>query len=77
MSETPSRSNTAKSINDRIHTVHCPRQKRTAEVTASRWRMKGGKWTSWEIVDCPLLPAGLMDCDMSCLSQLEVMLKED
>jgi len=39
--------------------------------------MADGQWTSWKIVDCPLLPAGLIDCDMSCLSQLKEILKED
>jgi len=39
--------------------------------------MTDGQWTSWKIVDCPLLPAGLIDCNMSCLSQLEGILKAE
>ena len=77
MNETPTRKNPAIFCNDRIHAVCCPNQKLTAEVTASRWRMTDGQWTSWKIVDCPLLPAGLIDCNMSCLSQLEGILKAE
>jgi hypothetical protein len=62
---------------DRIQTVLCPNRKLTAEVTASRWRMRDGQWTSWKIVDCALLQAGLIDCDMSCLSQLETILNTE
>jgi len=77
MNETPTRKNTATFCNDRVHAVRCPNQRLTAEVTASRWRMTDGQWTSWKIVDCPLLPAGLIDCNMSCLSQLEGILKAE
>ena len=39
--------------------------------------MTDGQWTSWKIVDCPLLPAGLIDCNMSCLSQIKEILKAE
>ena len=77
MPETPARENSATVCSDRIHTVHCPNRKLTAEVTVSRWRMHDGRWTAWKIVDCALLRAGLIDCDMSCLSQLERVLNRE
>ena len=39
--------------------------------------MTDGQWTSWKIVDRPLLPAGLIDCNMSCLSQIKEILKAE
>lgn len=60
---------------DRVHTVYCPHKKLQAEVTASKWQMSDGQWTRWVIVDCPLLPAGLIDCDVGCMSQLQEILK--
>lgn len=77
MNETPTRKNPARLCNDRIHAVRCPNQRLAAQVTASTWRMTDGQWTSWEIVDCPLLPAGLIDCNMGCLSQLKEILKAE
>jgi len=49
--------------------VHCPRLKLPASILVARWRMSYGQWTS-TVIDCQLLRAVLMDCDMSCLSQL-------
>jgi hypothetical protein len=49
--------------------VHCPHKKLPASILAASWRKGDGRWT-WTVIDCQLLPAGLMDCDMSCLSQL-------
>jgi hypothetical protein len=49
--------------------VRCPRQELPASILAARWRMTDGRWTSWTVLDCPLLPAGLVDCEMTCLSQ--------
>ena len=71
MADTSAREKLAASSVDRTHTVVCPHKKLPADVTASKWQMTNGQWTSWTIVDCPLLLAGLMNCDMSCLSQLE------
>jgi len=71
MSDTSSRSKLAASCIDRVRTVSCPHRKQAADVTASKWQMSDGRWTAWAVVDCPLLRAGLMDCDMSCLAQLE------
>jgi len=51
-------------------TVHCPHKQLPASIIVAKWQMHDGQWTSWTVVDCPLLPAGLMDCQMSCLSQL-------
>jgi hypothetical protein len=61
----------AESCIDRVQTVYCPHRKLAAEVTESKWRLSDGRWTSWVIVDCSLLSAGLIDCNMSCLSQVE------
>jgi hypothetical protein len=79
MKATPTPKNAATLCNDRIRAVRCPNRKPAAQtqVTASRWRRADGQWTSWKIVDCPLLPAGLIDCNMSCLSQLKEILKEE
>jgi len=49
--------------------VRCPRKELPASILAAKWRMTDGRWTSWTVIDCPLLPAGLIDCEMSCLSQ--------
>jgi hypothetical protein len=77
MSDTSARKKLAASSIDRVRTVYCPHKKLPADVTASKWQMSDGQWTSWAIVDCPLLDAGLMDCDMSCLSQLEEIREMD
>ena len=77
MNETPTRTNPATLCNDRIHAVRCPNQKLAAQITVSRWRMTDGQWTSWKVVDCPLLRAGLMDCNMSCLSQVQEALEAE
>jgi len=77
MAATPTRKNAATLCDDRIRTVCCPNRAVQTQVTASRWRMANGEWTSWKIVDCPLLEAGLLDCDMSCLSRLKENLKEE
>jgi hypothetical protein len=71
MNDTSTREKLADSSVARTHTVTCPHKKMPADVIASKWQMTNGQWTSWTIVDCPLLLAGLMNCDMSCLSQLE------
>lgn len=60
----------ATSCLDCVRTVYCPHKKMPAEIAASKWQMNDGQWTSWTVVDCPLLSAGLIDCDMSCLPQL-------
>jgi hypothetical protein len=65
------------SCTDRMRTIYCPHKKKPAEITASRWQTSEGQWTAWVIADCPLLPAGLIDCDMSCLSQLDETGKAD
>jgi hypothetical protein len=51
--------------------VRCPHQKTAANITAAKWPLGHNQWTQWKIVDCPLLPAGEVWCDMTCLSQLE------
>ena len=77
MSHTSTQKNLQASCIDRTHSVQCPHTQQSIDVTVSKWQMSNGQWTPWVIVDCPLLPAGLMDCDASCLSQLEESLKKD
>lgn len=55
----------------RFRGVHCPHKKTLAEITAAKWQISDDRWTPWTIVDCSLLPAGEMWCDMSCLPQTE------
>jgi hypothetical protein len=49
--------------------VRCPQKELPASILVARWRMGDGGWTPWTVIDCPLLLAGLIDCDTSCLSQ--------
>lgn len=55
----------------RFRTVQCPRRQKLAAITAAKWQIADNRWTPWTVVDCPLLPAGEIWCDMTCLSQLE------
>ena len=54
----------------RNSTVRCPHKEFPASILAAKWRLSDGRWSSWTVIDCPLLSAGLIDCEMSCLSQL-------
>ena len=54
----------------RTRAVRCPHKLLPASVTAIRWKKADGAWVPWKIADCPLLPAGMIDCDNSCLAQL-------
>ena len=56
----------------RFRQVHCPHKAKPADITAAKWQMDDKRWTSWTVVDCPLLPAGEMWCDMTCLLQLKI-----
>jgi len=60
-----------RSCDYRFRNVHCPHKEMPADITAAKWQITDNKWTRWTIVDCPLLPAGEIWCDMTCLSQLE------
>jgi len=51
--------------------VHCPHKESAADIIAAKWQLADNQWTQWKIVDCPLLPAGEVWCDMVCLSQME------
>jgi hypothetical protein len=77
MSDASARKKLAASCIDRVRAVYCRHKNLPADVTVSKWQMSDGQWTSWVIVDCPLLDAGLIRCDMSCLSQLEEIRKMD
>lgn len=54
-----------------INFVSCPIHSKTAEITVAKWHTQDGHMTPWVVVDCPLLLAGTVSCDMSCLSQLQ------
>ena len=56
----------------RCRVVRCPHKRLPASVMAVRWKKADGTWVPWQIADCPLLPAGLMDCEQTCLEQLGV-----
>lgn len=62
---------TLRSCDYRCCTVHCPHEKTAAAITAAKWQLPDDRWTKWKIVECPLLPAGEIWCDMTCLPQLE------
>ena len=55
----------------RFRTIHCPQQKKPAEVTAAKWQVCTDHWTAWTIVDCSLLPAGEVGCGRNCLPLIE------
>lgn len=55
----------------RYRAVDCPEKKCPAEVTAAKWQVSDDRWTEWTIVDCSLLPAGEVWCDMKCLPLVE------
>ena len=55
----------------RARTVRCPHRETQATILAASWKTSGERWTSWQVVDCSLMPAGVVACDMSCASQLE------
>jgi hypothetical protein len=50
--------------------VLCPNKKLLTNILAAKWLKNDSQWTPWTVIDCSLLPAGQMDCEMSCLSQL-------
>jgi hypothetical protein len=55
----------------RFRTVLCPHKNKPADITTAKWQISNDQWTPWKVLDCPLLPAGEMWCDMACLSQVE------
>jgi len=59
------------SCNSQMISIHCPIHSKSAEVTVAKWQTQDGSTTPWIVVDCPLLPAGIIDCDMSCLAKLD------
>ena len=54
----------------RYRAVDCPLKKKRADITAAKWQTSD-RWTPWTIVDCSLLPAGEVWCDMKCLPLIE------
>ncbi len=55
----------------RCRTIECPHKKKLADVIAVKWQISDDHWTQWTIVDCSLLPAGEVWCDMDCLALIE------
>jgi hypothetical protein len=52
--------------------VRCPSRQMPAEVVVAKWKKTDGNWSLWKVIDCPLLPAGLIDCQKQCLSQVDL-----
>lgn len=50
--------------------VFCPHRLTSASILAAAWKTQQHGWTRWYVVDCALLPAGLIACDMGCLEQV-------
>jgi hypothetical protein len=60
------------SIEYRVQEVLCPVRGVKANITAASWKMSWDRWTSWQVVDCSVMPAGSLTCDRSCVPQLGV-----
>ena len=60
-----------RTCNYRSPTVLCPLKDRVAKITAAKWQVRNDGWTKWVVIDCPLLPAGKVWCDQSCLLLLD------
>lgn len=71
MSDTEAIKKLVDSCDSRMGLVLCPHQRQWASVTSAKWQTQEGWSTPWVIVDCSLLPAGALHCDMSCLPQLD------
>ena len=59
------------SCNYRFRMVQCPPKEKPAEITAAKWQVSNENWTKWTVVDCSLLPADEVWCQMACLAQVE------
>ena len=55
--------------------LHCPALEVKADITIARWRASDGQYTPWSVVDCSLLPAGHIACQMLCLAHLPDVLE--
>ncbi len=51
-----------------MHEVACPLKATPATITVVTWKSNDAHWTLCAVVDCSLMPAGQMHCEMSCLS---------
>ncbi|HYL46873.1 MAG TPA: hypothetical protein VEU52_07585 [Candidatus Limnocylindrales bacterium] len=71
MSDLQSIKTLVESCSSQLVTVACPLHAKSACITIAKWHKRDGGTTPWVVVDCPLLLAGTVSCDMSCLSQLE------
>lgn len=63
--------NLVDSCNSQTAPVLCPHRGEWASITAAQWRTQEGRSTPWVVVDCSILAAGSVHCDMSCLPQLD------
>jgi hypothetical protein len=59
------------SCNSQTISIICPIHTKPVDITVAKWQTQDGHTTPWVVVDCPLLPAGTVSCDMSCLVDLE------
>lgn len=71
MSDPETIQNLVDSCDSQTSAVFGPHQGQWASITAAKWQTREGRSTPWVIVDCSLLAAGTVSCDMSCLPQLD------
>lgn len=50
--------------------VQCPHREGRANILAASWKVSSERWSPWSVIDCSLLPAGWISCDMACVPQL-------
>ena len=55
----------------KIAAVFCPTYWKQAQITAAKWARGEGHVQVWDVVECPLLPAGEVWCDKRCLDQID------
>ena len=52
--------------------VFCALHNREAKINVASWPYSEEGWGDWRVIDCSLLPPGLVRCGMDCLSQERV-----
>ncbi|HEY4979534.1 MAG TPA: hypothetical protein VII25_10245 [Candidatus Acidoferrum sp.] len=52
--------------------VHCSRRNCEAQIVVANWPFSEEGWSDWRVIDCSLLPPGVVSCGMDCLSQARV-----
>lgn len=52
--------------------VHCAQRNCDAQIVVANWPFSEEGWSDWRVIDCSLLPTGIVSCGMDCLSQARV-----